>query len=232
MKRSKYIWITIAISLAVALLALYMLPHSTSSALYFEGARLDVPQKYLEKDANSFPVIKGLPGLDQTSREMLLVVKAPEVALSLKKYRPNIDGYSDDLRLRLTLLSSTELARYTDPEFFGDIRKGSGSYTDQVIEHDKNRGFVRVYRKIEYPNSWEVFKQKAEGTLPADLQSSWIAHCVSSNSPLTSSGRLALCKSHVLVGNLAIHFTVSDENLAQIDEIRAFLRALIVDWSR
>ncbi|WP_206105691.1 hypothetical protein, partial [Sapientia aquatica] len=204
--------------------------YRAANTLYSDGTRLDIPHKYFEDDADFFAALKSLPGLDQSSREVLLVVKAPEVALSLRKFRPKIDRYSDDLRLRLTFLSNTELERYTAPQFFGDIQKGLGSYKDQVIEHDQSRGFVRVYRKIEYPNSWEVFAQKAETSLPTDLNSSWVAHCVSSSSPLTSSGKLALCKSHVLVGNVAIHFTVSDENLDQIAEIRAYLRKLFLDW--
>jgi len=89
---------------------------------------------------------------------------------------------------------------------------------------------VRVYRRIEYPHSWELFTAPPEGAMPPYVSSFWIGHCSSSNSPLTPSGSLALCKSYVVNGDVAVNYTMSAQNLTKTDRVRKYLSELASQW--
>jgi len=68
--------------------------------------------------------------------------------------------------------------------------------------------------------------------MPSDRLSFWIAGCLDGKSPLTPSGTLALCDSFVLVGSLAVHFTVTEQNLGKTEAVRRYLAELVVQWMR
>ncbi|WP_206105696.1 hypothetical protein, partial [Sapientia aquatica] len=66
MNRRNFLWITIALSMVVTVLALYMFFYRAANTLYSDGTRLDIPHKYFEDDADFFAALKSLPGLDQS----------------------------------------------------------------------------------------------------------------------------------------------------------------------
>jgi hypothetical protein len=195
-----------------------------------DGNDFEIPQRYFQ-DGGSVPSwLRWLPGLDDGSRELLLTISASEVAAAVPGFKPKDGRYDDDLRLRLVVLQEDERRRYLDPSLFADVWNSTGSYSDRVIEIDPETHFTRAYRRVEYPNSWEVFTVPLDKPMPTDLFSFWVGHCLNSHSPLTSSGALALCKSYVVVGDVAVNFTVSAQNLTNMDGIRSYLRGLVSKW--
>jgi len=225
----------LATSAAVILAAIvvYVASHTDTRAIRSDETRLEIPLEYFDNSSEFLAFFQSLPGLDRVTREILLTVNASEVAQNVPRYQSNVGKYNDDLRLRVTILKDTEIRRYNDPDTYRDLKNASGSYVERIVEFDRSRGFARVYRKAEYPNSWEVFRVPgSQAELPTDLYTSWVAHCLKSGSPLTASGQLALCKSHILVGNIAVHFTVSDENLPRIEHVKSYLHHLVLQWQR
>jgi len=147
-------------------------------------------------------------------------------------FKPKDEGYVDDLRLLLVVLHEYERLRYLDPNHFADIWNGIGSYRDRIVDTDPETGWFRAYRRLEYPNSWEVLKTSPDAPMPNDLFAFWVGHCLNGSSTLTTSGSLALCKSYVVVGDIAVHFTVTEQNLKNTDAIRRYLANLVSQWQR
>lgn len=234
-------WSLVALGVVVVLLssATIWMGHqdrvdSDKSVIRLNGQALTVPSRYLDADTKGvLSFWRLIPGLDAGEREVLLKIDAGEVSRGIPDYAAKVGEYPDDLRLHVVLLNDDELLRYKNKSRFSEIEMSIGSYSNRIVESDVARGVVRVYRKIEYPNSWEVFKVPkgtALGALPPKLTSLWIGHCINSKSPLTPTGELALCKSFVLSDHIAVHFTLSDANLGNIDEVRGFLLQKISSW--
>jgi hypothetical protein len=192
----------------------------------------DIPERYF-RDGGQVPNwLRWTPGLDHGSRELLLTIDASEVVAAVPGFKPMDGRYQDDLRLRLVALREEERRRYLDPNGFTDIWNGTDSYQNRIIETDPGTHLVRVYRQIEYPDSWEVFTVSPDKPIPPDVFSFWIGHCLSSHSPLTQSGALALCKSYVVVGDIAVNFTMSAQNLSHMADVRNYLTMLVREWLR
>jgi hypothetical protein len=196
------------------------------------GNEFAIPQRYFQDGGQAPSWFRWLPDLDDGSRELLLMIPASEVAAAVPGFIPKDGHYDDDLRLRLVALQEDEKRRYLDPNRFSDIWASTGSYRDPIIETDPETGIVRVYRHVEYPNSWEAFTISPNKPIPSDLFSFWIGHCLNSRSPLTHSGALALCKSYILVADVGVNFTMSAQNLKNIDGIRNYLASLVSQWLR
>lgn len=190
-----------------------------------------IPSRYL-RGASVIPGwLQWLPGLDEGGRELLLTIDASEVAEAVPGFKPKDEGgYVDDLRLLLTVLHEYERLRFHDPNRFADMWNGTASYHDRIVETDTETSWFRVYRRLEYPNSWEVTKTSPDTPMPADLFSFWVGHCLNGTSTLTASGSLVLCKSYVVVGDVAVQFTVAEQNLKNTDAIRNYLANLLSQW--
>jgi hypothetical protein len=193
---------------------------------------LEVPQKYLKGSSAVPPSLQWLPGLDDNSRELLLTIDADEVAESIPGFKSTDGNYRDDVRLRLSALTREEKNRYLDASRFSEAWSRKGSYRDAVVEQDMANHLTKIYRKVEYPNSWESFKTPMTGVSDGGVYSMWVGHCIRSRSPLTSSGTLALCKSYVVVDDMAVNFTVSEQNLSRVDALRAYLSKLVSGWKK
>ncbi len=195
------------------------------------GRDFDIPKRYFQSERGTPSWLRWLPGLDDGSRDLLLTIAASEVAAAVPGFKPKDGGYNDDLRLRLVVLKEEEKGRYTDPNRFAEIWNNTGSYRDRIIEADHGTDLVRIYRRIEYPDSWEMFTISPDGkVMPRDLFYFWIGHCLNSHSPLTPSGSLALCKSYVIVGDVAVNFTMSAQNITNTKRIRNYLKELVSQW--
>lgn len=228
-RRACWVGVFVCITVASAAMTLPAIPELQKVQL--DGQNFEIPQRYFQDGGRAPSWLRWLPGLDEGSRELLLTIDASEVAAAVPGFKPKDGGYSDDLRLRLVVLKEKEKRRYIDPNQFAEIWNSEGSYRGRIIETDSETGFVRVYRRIEYPNSWEVFTVSPElKPLPHDLFAFWIGHCLSSRSPLTPSGSLALCKSYVVVADIAVNFTMSTQNLVNTKRVRNYLTELVSQW--
>jgi predicted outer membrane lipoprotein len=195
------------------------------------GHEFAIPEHYLDA-WSPLSWLRWVPGSDDGGRELLLTIGASEVAAAVDGYMPTDGDYKNDLHIILVVLYEYERARYLDPNQFEDVRNRAGSYRERIVEKDSETNFFRVYRRIEYPASWEVFRTSPDEPWPSDLFSFWIGHCLNSRSPLTPSGSLALCKSFVVVDQIAVHFTINSQNLAETDRIRHYLMQKLDEWSK
>lgn len=201
----------------------------SSRKVQLAGRTLQVPTRYF--DPNQSPLMQWLQsivGLDDGARDLNLRIPAAEVADSVAGYKPAMDKYADDLRLLVVALSVDEQARYARAERLLEIWNGAGSWREKIVERDQN-GLVRVYRKIEYPRVWETFTAIPSEFRASQVLSVWIGNCLTSSSPLTVEP-LALCKSDVVSGDIAIHYTTSFQNLEHTTAIRRFLLAQLARW--
>jgi len=73
-----------------------------------DGRDFEIPQRYFDEGSRVPTWLRWLPGLDDGSRELLLTIKASEVAASVPGFIPNDGSYSDDLRLRVVVLRPVE----------------------------------------------------------------------------------------------------------------------------
>jgi hypothetical protein len=198
-----------------------------------DGHTLVIPQRYFVDEYGSLSWLRRVPGLDDGAKEIPLRIDASEVAAAIPGYKPDDGHFHEDLRLRLVALTEVERRRYADPGQFLDIWDAKGSYRDRIIEADPEPGFVRVYRKIEYPNSWEIFTvSPGLVKIPQDIFSFWIGHCVTLHSTLTASGTSVDCTSYALVGNFAVHFRVGGQDIIRTNDIRKYLAGLVSQWEK
>lgn len=189
-----------------------------------------IPARYLDESAFS-GWLGRLPGLDNSSSEALLTIGAAEVASAIPGYQQRDGRLVEDLNIRLDVLTKVDRQRTLDPDFFRNIWSGTGSYRNRIIDIDPLNGFFRAYRKIEYPDSWEAFTISPEKTsIPRDLFSFWIGHCLRLRAPITPSGHHTSCTSYAVVGDVAIFYRVSEQNLGKTKALRRYLANLIRDW--
>ena len=213
--------------------ALAYLPSAAIAAgtqvVHLGDAQLDVPKRYLTGSTPWW--LRFLSGLDN-SEDVELEIDASEVASSVTGYQPFENRMKNNLLIHLVALNDEDRARYFDHERFSDIWRGAGSYRDRIVERDK-AGTFRVYRKIEYPNSWEVFKVDPDSSsLPTDVYASWYGHCLLLHTPVVTSEQSVLCTSNIVMGNLAAEFHISGKNLAEIHGVREFITKLVAQWRR
>ncbi len=218
------------VSLITVTVAMFASDTSDTQTVRLDRHNFEIPKRYFQNDAWTSDWLRWLPDLDDGSRELLLTINASEAAAEVPGFKPMDGRYKDDLRLRLVVLQREERQRYLDPYRFAEIWNHTGPYRDQIIEKDVSTHFVRAFRRVEYPNSWEVFTTAPGKPMPSDLFSFWIGHCLNSHSPLTPSGDLALCKSYVIVGDVAVNFTMSAQNLPNTNGVRKFLVSLVSQW--
>lgn len=193
---------------------------------------LEIPQRYLKDSSTIPPALQWLPSLDDNSKELLLTIDADEMAGNIPGFKPADGDYRDDVRIRLSALTPVERSRYLDTSRFSEAWSKTGSYHDAIVEQDAVNHLTRIYRKVEYPNSWESFKIPPTEKIVGDIYSIWTGHCIQSRSPLTPSGVLALCKSYVIVDDMAVNFTVSEQNISKVDALRSYLSGLVSSWER
>jgi hypothetical protein len=198
------------------------------------GREFQIPARYLQAAGEPPAWLQALPGFSSAkANERELLIDAPDVAAGVPGYKQWDGRYEDSMLVRLVVLTEQERHQYAASARFSDIWNSSGSYHDRIIEQDAKTGFFRVYRKIDYPNSWEVFTvSPALSPMPRDVFSFWLGRCFNLHSPLTQSGEIVDCNSYALAGNVAANFHTMGQNIPRIPRIRAYLAGLIYRWQK
>lgn len=189
---------------------------------------LGIPEKYSQEQA--MPMwLALLPGLDNSTNDLMFIIPADEV--KVKDYKQTDGKYKENIHGLLAVLSPEDKERYLSGKKFEDLWYAEGSYSKRLIEPYKNNLF-KVFRKIEYPNSWALVSHNPESgkTLPEKASEFWLAHCLSGTSPITSSGNHVGCDSYIVVDDLLIEFNVSEQNLSKLDDIKNFLVSEVKSW--
>lgn len=189
-----------------------------------------IPEKNsLEKGVPGW--LRWLPGLDHSSREVLIIFSAHEVSASVDGYQTEDGEYTEDIRGLLAVMNDVERRRYKDPSQYNDLWNASGSYQERIVEEYRD-GFYKVFRKVEYPYSWALLKRNPEAAdhIPDDVSDFWVAHCLDGGSSVTKSGTHTTCKTRLVRDDLLIEFNVSEQNIGLVEEIGDFLVSEITSW--
>ncbi len=196
----------------------------TERRVQLNGDVYQLPTHYFSDSNDLLDTLRASPGLDADRIEVLLAIPADEVASLVPGYVTRTGEYVDDLRLRIVALSSVEVKRYADSRRFAELKDGTGSYHDRIVEFDPNEGLTNVYRRAEYPRSRQVFQTSLlpNGRI-GDPDATWLASCIDAYSSLTPRKRLSLCKGYVVIDHIALHFTTSDANLLRVPQIKRML---------
>jgi len=175
--------------------------------------------------------LKLIPGMDDGSRSALIRFKGNEIKKSILSYSVENNQFHDDIEALLMVLTPEEKQRYHSPQYsqLESLWYSNGSYKKRRVELNKDYGWYRVYREIEYPKSWAYLNQYPDAniTVPKEPLDFWVAHCLL----LGPVGAKSIsCKSFVMIDDIVIEFSISDYNLPVIEEIRGFLKSTIVGW--
>jgi len=217
-------------ALAVIAMSLFPIGEADATTIELAGHSFSIPARYLE-DPGFLAWLMHTPGLDNGAAEIPLKIGAEEVAVAIHGYSQHDGRLVEDLRLRLAVLSPKDRQQTIDPDRFKDIWAGTGSYRGRIIDVDQKTGYFRAFRKIEYPDSWEAFTISPEKqTIPRNIFSFWIGHCLRLVAPITASGHRVDCTSNVVVGDVAIFFHVSQQNLGRTNDLRRYLAVLVRGW--
>jgi hypothetical protein len=196
--------------------------------------RFAIPKQYsLEGRIPSW--LRAVSGLDDGSRSYLLKIPAQEVAKNVPGYKSTDGKLDEDVEFVLNVLNDVEIRRYADSGRFRDLWYATESYADRVVEPYENRSLFRVFRNTKHKHSrdsWAVTRisPQSDISIPRDVFDFWIAHCLAGDSPITLSGRYVSCRSYVFYGDISIEFSVSEQNLDVIDQVRDFLKSQVELW--
>ncbi len=191
---------------------------------------IDIPKKNsLEQGIPSW--LSWLPGLDNSTEQIMFTVSAEDISRELHGYRISDGDYQEDIRGLLSVLNSSEIEGYTSSAAYLDLWNSTGSYSSRRVEPFGNE-LYKVYREIEYPNSWALVSQSPEqgGRIPSEASEFWLAHCLSGNSSETASGHHVTCRSHVVFNDLLIEFNISEQNITELENLKSYLTEEIQKW--
>ena len=195
------------------------------------GHELTIPRQYL-LEGGLDRWIRLIPGLDDSSREILVRFPAHEIAAHTPGYEPNDGELKEDMPARIVALTPIDLQNHLDPERFRDLWYRTGGYADAVVEEDRGRELLKVFRRVEYPRSWALVSMLSEAgsALPNSVLDFWVAHCLDGPSSETPSGHHVTCMAYAIRGDLMVEFNISEQNLAVIDSVRQFILDTVKRW--
>ena len=99
-----------------------------------------------------------MSGLDDGSNTTLFRFDDQEIKANVAGYQVASDNqFKDDVEGLIIALTPQELSNYKNPETYaqlGDLWRRTGSYKNHKVEAAEMPGWYKVYRSVEYPNSW------------------------------------------------------------------------------
>lgn len=173
--------------------------------------------------------------LDNDSHTILFRFNDQEIKSNVAGYKVADDNqFKDEVRGLLMALTSNELNNYKNPEIYAelaDLWRGTGSYKNRKIEAADVLGWYKIYRTEEYPNSWTLVSQfpDPEKPVPEQVSDFWIANCLMLGPEEKRSGS---CRTHELMGDIVVEFTVSEYNLPVLDKVKSFITKQVLEWKQ
>ena len=105
-----------------------------------------------------------MSGLDDGSSTTLFRFDDQLIKANVKGYQVASDNqFKDDVEGLIIALTPRELSNYKKPQTYAqlaDLWLGTGSYRDRKVEAAEISGWYKVYRAVEYPNSWMLLENK------------------------------------------------------------------------
>lgn len=177
-----------------------------------------------------------ISGLDDGSRDYLLLFTASEISNSVRGYKVKDGEYVENIEARLSVLTQKEIESYQNSAFgtVGDSWYGRGLYENRHIEQLPGQEVYKVYYNGKYKDTWMLFKRYPDKsqTIPEGTFDFWIASCTKGQSPITESGEIVSCKTHVFFDDIAVEFFIRNQNLSLVDEVKAFIKAKVLEWKQ
>ncbi len=172
-------------------------------------------------------------GLDDDEGDFLLTVKADYMAKNLDDYKPDIGNLREDILLYLAVLTKEETQAYQDPARADGKRIwfGEGWYKNRVIK--EYGGYYKVYPDPKYMRQWDLLSVYPDSTkpLPKKFADFYVATCHEVNNTVATASPFDTCNVQMVASkNLLIEFSVSEQNLHLLPEIKKFLVNLIESW--
>lgn len=174
-------------------------------------------------------------GLDDDFHVTLFRFDDQYVKLNVTGYRVASDNqFKDDLGGVIIALTAQELSDYKNPERYAqlaDLWRGTGSYKNRKVEAADIPGWYKVYRAVEYPNSWVLVNQfpDPEKAVPEQVSDFWVASCLMLGPEGKRNGS---CRTYELIGDVVVEFSVSDYNLPVLYKVRSFITGQVLEWKQ
>jgi len=190
-------------------------------------------QNALERESIMPDWLLNMSGLDDGSNTTLFLFDDQEVKASVPSYQTASDNqFKDDLEVLMAALIEREINDYQDPRIYAELVnlwKGTGSYKNRKVESAEIPGWYKVYRQIEYPNSWVLVNQlpDPDKPIPSQVSDFWVATCLMQGMQGKRGGR---CTTHEIMDDIFLEFSVSDYNLPVLDEVRAYIKTHVQSW--
>lgn len=228
------------LKLALALLTVLWISSSTSSALALKEGNtvilklgeyvFRIPEQYSRETA--IPSwLNWLPGLDDGVSEALLVIPANEIGHAIGGYFEQDKNTYEDVLILVAALREHEISQYKNPNRLKELWYATDEYAERVVEPVKGKPWFRIYRKPTLRSSWELVSQNPEQSkqIPP-LSNYWMGSCFKSTTSAKSLDNLEICKTYVVVENLIIEFSVSQQNFHFLDQIKEYVAQRILSW--
>ncbi|MEX2206369.1 MAG: hypothetical protein WEF50_09110 [Myxococcota bacterium] len=193
---------------------------------------LAIPPEYLlEGELDRW--VDLIPGTDVGSRGVLLRVPAREIAAHVPTYKIGDPAFQVDIIARLVALTPKELREQLDPHRLSDLWFQRGEYENAIMQQDRNRRLLKVFRRAEYPRSWALVSNvSADATpLPDSVLEFWVAHCLDGPSSDSATAQHATCMTFAMLGDLMIEFDIPEQNVDAVDAVRRFMVELVAGWT-
>lgn len=176
-----------------------------------------------------------MSGLDDGSSSTLLRFDGQEVKASVPNYQVDDDNqFADDIGVLMTALTPEEQNAYIDPNdhtMLRDLWQATGSYKSRKVESAARPGWFKVYRTVGYPNSWVLLNRfpDSDQPVPDKTEDFWVANCLLLG---PKDKRVGSCRTHALIGDIVVEFSISDYNLHLLDEIKVFITNCVKEWKQ
>lgn len=176
-----------------------------------------------------------MSALDDGSSATLFRFDDQLIKANVEGYKVDSDNqFKDDIEGLIIALTSQELSNYKNPQTYAQLANlwlGTGSYRDRKVEAAEISGWYKVYRAVEYPNSWMLLNQfpDSEKPVPNLVTDFWISSCLMLGPQGKRNGS---CRTYELIDDIVVEFSISDYNLHLLDEIRAFIKSQVQEWKQ
>lgn len=194
-----------------------------------DGTTISVDSQYMVSESALSSIFQWIPGMDR-AEEFLFSVPADNIANHIPGYITKGSGdVKNDILVRAVPLKGRMRQSQWSLENAPEAWSGVSSYTERIIDHDANLGAFKVYRKGEFPYSWQLFRKDPREAGLESIDSNWIASCLQM-SKIDEEGPVVRCRTRLMIGDIGLEFSFNGKNLLFIESIKSYIVTLMRKW--
>ena len=175
--------------------------------------------------------LRMIPGLDNDSRELIVLLPADYVAAHVPGYVVKDGQVSEDVTVLITSLHPEELERYRLHPLMKEMAMKTETFEGRRAEYNRAEHAWHVFGLAGHSNFYLMRIDPASTTHVDQLQSNWLGGCIEMEMTQTETGKTWSCDSYVLVDHLMGGFHYGPKNLKNYDALTAFLRQSLANWA-